>query len=150
MATLNDGRATYTHTSGSESAPDTSIVHASELDKISWEVTDDFGNDHKPMIITYGTTLSKIEDKPQYKWKIGKAEWNSFREEVEKRIPSPEEYEQMDLEEMESVLRNAINDSASQHVGRKKVSSKSNMWMTPEIKESIKKRNELRANAAQH
>jgi len=40
--------------------------------------------------------------------------------------------------------------SARDHIGKKKITQHTKAWMSPEIKESIKKRNDLRKTVAQN
>ena len=61
MAPANDGSPTHTNrTTGKETAPDTTFVHPSLLDRISWTPVSELGgSDHSPIIITYGTEMKK-------------------------------------------------------------------------------------------
>ena len=83
MACLNSGQMTYTHKqadSDTETAPDTSIAHLSMLGNLTWEVKNDLSSDHYPLIIRYGNSFPKVNNRPQHKWKLNKADWEGFTE----------------------------------------------------------------------
>jgi hypothetical protein len=100
------------------------------------------------MIITYDAALPKIKPAPRYKWKLEDANWEKFTCKVEESISAPEEYSEMSTNELEEELRRVIMEAANQHVGHKKIKPDDKVWMTAEVKEAIKRRNELRKNIA--
>ena len=151
MTPLNDGKPTHMHRStGTMSTPDISLVHSSMLDKTTWRMLNELGSDHKLMIITYGDAMPKIQNKPQYKWKIGTADWEKFTQEIEEKLPTPEQYHQMSVQELEKTLRETIIEAGNHHVKKKKLSPVTKCWFTPEIKEAMARRNVLSVNFAGH
>ena len=56
----------------------------------------------------------------------------------------------MSVNKLEKKLRKTILKSAKDHIGKKKITQHTKAWMSPEIKESIKKRNDLRKTVAQN
>ena len=83
---MNDGKPThFNRSTGGEAAPDTSFVHSSLLDKVSWRTTKKLGSDHLPIIITYEDEMVKVNDRPKFKWRLSEANWESYAEEMEKR-----------------------------------------------------------------
>ena len=142
MAPLNDGHSTRRcRTSGKGSAPDQAYVHSSKLDRFSWEVTEGFGSDHLPIIISYQDMFPTVNNKPSYKWNLKKADWDKFTEEVEKTIPT--NYARKSLNKIEKRLRKTIIKAANKHIGKKKINMKVKSYLTAEVKESIRKRNVL-------
>jgi hypothetical protein len=153
MVTMNTGEATHTNRStGNTSAPDIAIAHSSQLDRLHWKVIDDMASDHKPIIITYTpeSHIPSVNDTPRYKWRLGKADWGKFQEDLEDMIPSREKYEKKNVNKLEKKMRKWIKISANKNIGKKKVDSGSKAWMTDEIKEKIKARNRLRKDFAQN
>ena len=149
MAFLNDGSPTHTNrTTGKRTAPDMAFAHPSMLDKMSWEVRNDFSSDHLPIIISYDDTMPMINDKPTYKWNLKKARWDDFTSEVDRLIPKI--YPATSLNKLEKKLRKAIIKSAKKHVGKKKITVKSKSFITPEIKAAIHQRNQLRDTIGQN
>ena len=124
------------------SAPDISLVHPSLLDKLTWEVVNELGSDHMPIIITYDTTIPKVNDKPTYKWNHDKADWTLFTNELEDSMPK---YLPSDsTHDMEKKLRKAVIKAANRRIGKKKITQDSKCWFTPEINQAIKTRNQHR------
>ena len=117
-------------------------LSVSFLDKITWETVNDLGSDHKPIILTYEDEMIKVNNKPRFKWKMKDAEWETFKNDIEQDIPS--KYHTKDVNKLEKKFRKIITKSAKKNIGKKKISHKTKPWMTTEIKESIKARNELR------
>ena len=149
MACINTGEATHvSRSTGKEGTPDTSFIHSSLLDKVSWKTTNKMGSDHKPIIITYEDQMMKIKTRTKYKWKISEADWEKFTNEIEQKIP--QNFQRMSVNKLEKKLRKTIWKSAKDHIGKKKITQHTKAWLTPEIKESIKKRNELRKTVAQN
>ena len=143
MAQLNDGSPTHTNrTTGKGTAPDTSFVHSAMLDKCTWETVNEFGSDHLPILIEYEDQIPEVNVKPKYRWRMREANWSKFTAEIENKIPS--RYEGRDLNVLEKSLRRIIKKAAHKHVGKKKIAQRNRTIMTPEIKEAIEKRNELR------
>jgi ribonuclease HI len=151
MSCINTGDATHTSgIQGFQSAPDTSFVHSSQLDKFTWSVLDDLGSDHKPIIIVYESDVAvpKANDKPKYKWRLSEAKWEDFTQQVEDNIPTT--YKSRSLKRLEKTLKKAIINAANKTVGKKKVGTNVKPWLTKEIKEKIKVRNRLRKTARQN
>lgn len=143
MTAINDGKATRRsrNAEGKGTAPDQAFVHASKMDRFTWEVVDDLPSDHKPIIITYQDQFPTINNKPTYKWNLKKADWEKFAEMVEENIPR--HYAAKNLNKVEKLLRKAIVKAANKHIKKKKITPNVKCYLTKEVKESIKKRNEL-------
>ena len=140
MSCLNAGTPTYVNRStGKQSAPYTSFIHSSLLDKVTWKSLDQLGSDHKPIIITYEDQLTKVNSKPRYKWKLSSADWAKYSAEIEDKIPK--EYATMKVNKLERKLRKAMQAAAKKHIGKKKITENTKPWLTEEIKEAIKNRN---------
>ena len=87
MACMNTGIPTYVNRSTArQSAPDISFVHSSLLDKVEWKTLDQLGSDHKPVVISYEDQMTKVNNKPKYKWKLTSADWEKYSQEVESSI----------------------------------------------------------------
>ena len=62
----------------------------------------------------------------------------------------PKEYAKMKINKLERKLRKAMLEAAKKHVGKKKVTLNSKPWMTDEIKEAIRERNQMRKTVGQN
>jgi len=86
MLAANDGSFTHvSRSSGSKSAPDVTLAHASIVDKLSWKTVNSLGSDHMLIVITYSDPIPRVNSKPSYKWKLKDADWSAFRQEVESK-----------------------------------------------------------------
>ena len=143
MAAINDGKGTRRsrNAEGKDTAPDQAFVHASKMDRFTWEVVDELPSDHKPIIITYRDQFPTINNKPTYKWNLKKADWEKFAAMVEENIPR--HYAAKNLNKVETLLRKSIVKAANKHIKKKKITPTVKCYLTKEVKESIKKRNEL-------
>ena len=153
MACLNDGSLTHTNRAkGTSSAPDTTVVHSALLEKITWKVCNNLGSDHLPILITYKSKFSKVNSTPKFKWKLEEARWKEYSEEIEKNIPTTymkrKNPSQKYINKLEKKFRKITIKAANEYVGKKKVGRESRCWLTPEIKEAIEERNQLRKTFA--
>ena len=67
---------------------------------------------------------------------------------MEKQIPK--NYQRKSIDKLEKKLRKSITAAAMKHIGKKKVDRKNKSWMSDEIKEAIRERNELRKTISQN
>ena len=143
MIPANDGSPTHdSRSSGTESAPDVTLVHTSMMDKVSWRTVKELSSDHRPIIITYCDYIPVINNRPTYKWKLREADWTKFREEVESNVPV--NYKKKNTNKLEKILRKTILKAANKHICKKKVTEKTKCYMTEDVKKEIKERNKLR------
>ena len=144
-AVLNNGDATRrSPATGTETSPDVTICHRSLADKATWEVIEELNSDHHPIITTvYSTVECREKGSKRAVWDQKRGDWDAFRRAVEEAIPNlPRDNPQR----MEKALRTCICKAAYEHIGLKKVSNKTPMWMTTEIEEAIKQRDEAKQN----
>ena len=143
MVAANLGGPTHTNRkTGKETAPDVAIIHTSILDKTTWETGDTFGSDHRPIIFTYQGRMPKVNNTPKYRWKLSKADWESYAKEIDKNLPRC--YRRKNINKLEKRIRKTILKAANKYVGKKKCSPSNKTWMTEPIKEAIHERNQLR------
>ena len=144
MSCLNDGTPTrYSKSVDSISTPDVSLVSSSLIDKCAWRVIDALGSDHKPILITLEDEINtpKVNNTTKYKWKLTKADWQGFTNLLEDQIPN--NAKKKSFNKIEKLLRKSTTKAAEKHLGTKKVSNITKPWLTDEIKDEIKRRNQL-------
>ena len=87
MTCLNDGRPTRNSRKDNQldTAPDLSIVHASLIEKFTWETIDVTGSDHKPILIVYKDRFEtpEVNNTARYKWRLTKGNWEKFTYQIE-------------------------------------------------------------------
>ena len=142
---LNNGDATRrSPATGTETSPDVTICHRSLADKATWEVIEELNSDHRPIITTvYSTVECREKGSKRSVWYQKRGDWDAFRRAVEEAIPNLPRDNPL---RMEKALRTCICKAAYEHIGLKKVSNKTPMWMTTEIEEAIKQRDEAKQN----
>ena len=118
------------------------MIHSTALDKMLWRTEDGFGSDHRPIIITLEGKISKVNDKPNYRWKLSKADWESFAQDIDNNLPT--NYRKKNINKLERILRKCILKAANKYVGKKKCNPQNKCWMTEDIKKAIHERNQLR------
>ena len=69
-----------------------------------------------------------------------------FAEEVESKTPV--NYRKKNINKIEKLLRKAILKAANKHIRKKKITETTKCYLTEEIREEIKKRNQLRKTVA--
>ena len=130
-----------------DSSPDQTFVHAAQIERFKWRAEDNLNSDHKPIIITYqNATIPKVNTSPQFIWKLSKADWPKFTEMIEERVQAIDTTQS--VFKMEEALSKEIRKAANKHIGRKKMDSNTKPFMTKEIKEAIKRRNQLRKTSS--
>ena len=87
LVVLNTGEPTHMdYHSGTMSHIDLSLATSNLSSKINWSTLNNLmGSDHNPIKLTVNETVTR-QNSSQMKWNLKKADWNSFREELEKTI----------------------------------------------------------------
>ena len=142
-AVLNNGDATRrSPATGTETSPDVTICHRSLAEEATWEVTEELNSDNHPIITTvYSTVECREKGSKRAVWDQKRGDWDAFRRAVEEAIPNLPRDNPL---RMEKAIRTCICKAAYEHIGLKKVSNKTPMWMTTEIEEAIKQRDEAK------
>ena len=119
MIAINDSSTTRTNRStNSDTSPDVSLIHSSLAGKFTWNVLDDLGSDHKPIMITYRemNSIPTVESKPSYKWKFSDADWMTYTKEIEDAIPTNCSRKQ--ARKLEKKIRKIMIAASNKHVGK--------------------------------
>ena len=75
-----DSPPTFFHRpSGACTRPDHTLISADIQGQCSWEVLDDFGSDHLPILISIALEKGKGKPQRQTGWNYSKADWAEFR-----------------------------------------------------------------------
>ena len=153
MVCLNDGRPTRNARQADhlDTAPDLSIVHASLIEKFTWETIDATGSDHKPILITYkdGFEITKVNNKPRFKWRLTKGDWEKFTKEIEDEMPECPELLRTELGEyntnaIEKKFSDTVIRAAKKHIKKKKINARTRVDLGEEVKKEAAHRNQLR------
>ena len=146
MTCLNDGWPTRNSRIEShlDTTPDLSIVHATLIEKFTWETIDTTGSDHKPILITYRDRfeIPEVNNTTRYKWRLTKGDWNKYTDQIEKEMP--EDYDGWSIQKLEKTFRETILSAARKHIKKKKINAKTRIDLGEDIKQEASHRNKMR------
>ena len=134
--------------SGSRSSPDISFAPNSLAFSCSWEVIQDLGFDHLPVLLS--VLLSPVfrpnERPPSFNFQ--KARWDDFAFYFDSHCPSAEEYWSLSLSSVVALFTTLALNAAKSSIpfGRNKIQSKP--WWSAEVESTISERG--KAFAAAH
>ena len=128
-----DTPALLHRSSGSRSSPDISFAPSSLARSCSWEVLQDLGSDHLPILLSI--PLSPVYHLNEYppSFNFQKARWDGFASYFDSHCPSAEEYSSLSLS---SLALNAAKSSIP--FGRIKGHPKA--WWSAEVEEAVSER----------
>ena len=76
------------------------------------------------------------------------SDWGRFKNDIEQDISS--KYHTRDVNKLEKKFRKLITSASNNSIGKKKISNNTKPWMTTEIKDLVKVRNEPRKTVQQN
>ena len=143
LSVLNNGDATRTDRSSDNlSTPDVTLCGADWMGKTEWAVAEPIGkSDHKPIVIT---VIHDVKHQSVYgkkaRWRSNGVDWEKFREEIDSKM---EGLDTVSLLNRIVQLNAIIIEAAKVHVRKVKPGKRTKMYMSPTLRESIRKRNRL-------
>jgi endonuclease/exonuclease/phosphatase family metal-dependent hydrolase len=86
FAVVNDGTPTRVNRgTGRGSAPDVSLVHQSQVDKVGWGCLECLGSDHLPILLEWECRVEVLKARvPSLRRSWGKADWEGYATSVER------------------------------------------------------------------
>ena len=143
LLSLNDpDTPTFLHrSSGNRSSPDISFAPSSLALSCSWEVLQDLGCDHLPILLSIPLSPVFCPNEHPPSFNFQKARWDGCASYFDSHCPSAEEYSSFSLS---SLTLNTAKSSIP--FGRIKRPSKA--WWSPEVEEAVSER--CKAFAAAH
>lgn len=146
LVCVNDGRGTrYNSAKDKESAIDLTLVSAGIAGITTWEVLtkSTVGSDHYPIGIKVGVEINQEEDLNLPKWKLDKADWDTFQAKIMGRVEPLLREDVVDGDAFSKKLVAAIIQSAKEtipmSVGSK--GKKSVPWWDGKCRQAVKRRN---------
>ena len=113
------------------------------MGRTEWNVVEPIGrSDHLPIVITVNMSVkhqSIYGTKPR--WRSNNVDWTKFSEEIEGKM---EGLEDLPLLSRIAKLTSTIIDAAKIHVRKVKPGKRTKVFMTPTVREAIRKRNKAR------
>ena len=152
LISLNDGSNTRVNrastasiATGGLSAPDVTMVHSSLGPRTTWKRLELRGSDHLPLLCEVDVTFSHLAElDSKLKWDWRNADWDNFQLEVDQTVGyvRPRDL-RWSLKKRVTFLGETILEAAKNHVGMIRVRDSGRCWMTPALKDAMKRRNKL-------
>ena len=134
--------------SGSHSSPDISFAPSSLALSCSWEVLQDLGSDHLPILLSI--PLSPVfrpnERPPSFNFQ--KACWNGFASYIDSHCPSAEEYSSLSLPSAAALFTSLTLNAAKSSIPFGRIKHPPKAWWSPEVEQAVSERR--KAFAAAH
>ena len=143
MSVLNNGDATrIDRSSGNLSTPDVTLCGADWMGKTEWAVAEPIGkSDHMPIVITINNDVKhQAVYVKKARWRSNGVEWEEFRQDIDSKM---EGLNEISLMNRIVQFNSTIIAAAKVHVRKVKPGKRTKMYMSPTLRESIRKRNRL-------
>ena len=147
LTVLNNGDATRIdrgsgNNSGNLSTPDVTLCGADWMGKTEWAVVEPIGkSDHMPIVITINNDVKhQAVYGKKARWRSNGVEWEEFRQEIDSKM---EGLNEISLMNRIVQFNSTIIAAAKVHVRKVKPGKRTKMYMSPTLRESIRKRNRL-------
>ena len=147
---LNDpDTSTLLHrSSGSRSSPDISFAPSTLALSCSWEVLQDLGSDHLPILLSI--PLSPVfrpnERPPSFNFQ--KARWDGFASYFDSHCPSAEEYSSLSLSSAAALFTSLTLNAAKSSIPFGRIKRPPKAWWCAEVEQAVSERR--KAFAAAH
>jgi hypothetical protein len=139
---LNDGSATHIDRgTGAESCIDLTIIDENLKERCKWEVLNELESDHKPILITIEGKREGLNERVKRTWAWRKANWEKFKEELEKRRTKRKEGS---LKRMIEVFNEEILEAATSSIPKTKAAWANRPYWSDELTKLTEKKAKLR------
>ena len=140
---------TFLHrSSGSRSSPDISFAPSTLALSCSWEVLQDLGSDHLPILLSI--PLSPVyrpnEHPPSFNFQ--KARWDGFASYFDSHCPLAEEYSSLSLSSAAALFTSLTLNAAKSSIPFGRMKRPHKAWWSAEVEQAVSKRR--KAFAAAH
>ena len=133
--------------SGSRSSPDISFAPSTLAFSCSWEVLQDLGSDHLPILsIPLSPVFCPNERPPSFNFQ--KARWDGFASYIDSHCPSAEEYSSLSLPSAAALFTSLTLNAAKSSIPFGGIKRSPKAWWSAEVEEAVSERR--KAFAAAH
>ena len=122
MTVANTGDKTrFNVDSGNFSAPDVTIVHDSQEDRITWQTSDLLSSDHKAIICELSCENSPVpgEALNRTRWNWDKADWPGFAQQLDQLLSSRPRGANSSIDRLNSWFTKCVISAAKAKVGQR-------------------------------
>ena len=132
--------------SGSRSSPDISFAPSSLALSCSWEVLQDLGSDHLPILLSIPLSPVFCPNERSPSFNFQKARWDDFASYIDSHCPSAEEYSS--LSSAAALFTSLALNAAKSFIFFGRIKRPSKAWWSAEVEEAVGERR--KAFAAAH
>ena len=142
---LNDpDKSTLLH----RSSPDISFAPSTLAFSCSWEVLQDFGSDHLPILLSVPLSLVFHPNERPASFNFQKARWDGFASYFDSHCPSAEEYSSLSLSSAAALFTSLALNAAKSSIPFGRIKRPPKAWWSAEVEEAVSER--CKAFAAAH
>ena len=134
--------------SGSRSSPDISFASSSLALSCSWEVLQDLGSDHLPILLSilFSPVFHPNERPPSFNFQ--KARWDGFASYFDSHCPSAKEYSSLSLSSAAALFTSLTLNAAKSSIPFDRIKRPPKAWWSAEVESAVSERR--KAFAAAH
>ena len=133
---------------GSRSSPDISFVPSSLALSCFWEVLQDLGSDHLPILLSVPLSPVFRPSKRPPSFNFQKARWDGFASYFESHCPSAEEYSSLSLSSAAALFTSLALNAAKSSIPFGRIKRYPKAWWSAEVESAVSERR--KAFAAAH
>ena len=133
---------------GSHFSPDISFALSSLAFSCSWEVLQDLGSDHLPILLSIPFSPVFRPNKRPPSFNFQKARWDSFASYIDSHCPSAEEYSSLSLSSAAALFTSLALNAAKSSIPFGRIKRPPKAWWSTEVEEAVSERR--KAFAAAH
>ena len=124
--------------SGSRSSPDISFSPSTLAFSCSWEVLQDLGSDHLPILLSIPLSpVFRHNERPPF-FNFQKARWDDFASYFDSHCPSAEEYSSLSLSSAAALFTSL--DAATSSIPFSRIKRPPKAWWSAEVEQAVSER----------
>ena len=126
--------------SGSHSSPDISFAPSSLALSYSWEVLQDLGSDHLPILLSIPLSLVFHPNERPPSFNFQKARWDGFASYIDSHCPSAEECSSLSLPSAAALFTSPALNAAISSIPFSRIKHLPKAWWSAEVEEAVSER----------
>ena len=134
--------------SGSCSSPDISFAPSTLAFSCSWEVLQDLGSDHLPILLSVPLSPVFCPNERSPSFNFQKARWDGFASYIDSHCPSAKEYSSLSLSSAATLFTSLALNAAKSSIPFSRIKRPPKAWWSAEVEEAVSERR--KAFAAAH
>ena len=124
--------------SGSRSSPDISFAPSSLVLSCSWEVLQDLGSDHLPILLSIPLSPAYRPNERSPSFNLKKARWDGFASHFDSHCPSAEEYSSLSLSSAAALFTSLALNAAKSSVPFGSIKRHPKTWWSAKVEGAVR------------